>query len=251
MGGPYGAPATQGGMMMGPGKSMDERAGTQMRTNGPVLGPVIMAWQPLSALAIEHIPADAFAAACESLVPLYSMLFPSGFVADRLKTDLTDHIAELRGAITNMGVAPSTPLTALIEEEVARLGGPRNSALSEGPSATHGVLWLCRTAHFISAFCQLLGNRGRMGTSPNDLAREAYAAALRPYHGMLVSGIVRAAMSFVPSRDALRAKFGYTADELAMEDLAATGAVTEAVAQGVLAWMQARNLHFPDAKARG
>lgn len=234
-----------------PGKSMDERAGTQMRTNGPILGPVVAAWQPLSALAMEHIPADAFAAACEGLAPLYSILFPAGFVADRLKTDLTDHIAELRGAVATMGIAPNTAVTAVIEEEVARMGGPRNGALAEGPSATHGVLWLCRTAHFVSAFCRLLSDRGRMGTSPNDLAREAYTAALRPYHGFLVSGIVRAAMSFVPSREALRAKFGYgTSDELAMEDLAATAAVTDAVAQGMLAWLQARNLHFPDAKAK-
>lgn len=240
------------GMPLAAGKSMDERAGTQMRTNGPVLGPVVAAWQPLSALAMEHMPADAFAAACDGLAPLYSMLFPSGFVADRLKADLTDHVAELRNAVAGMGIAASTPVTAVIEEEVARLGGPRNAALAEGPSATHGVLWLCRTVHFVSAFCHLLSDRGRMGTSTNDLAREAYTAALRPYHGFLVSGIVRAAMSFVPTRDELRVKFGYGDSEaLAMEDLAATAAVTDAVAQGMLAWLQARNLHFPDAKAKG
>jgi len=164
----------------------------------------------------------------------------------RLKHDITSHIHEIRELAARN--PDTTFLVELIEVEIKNLGDPAHKVLRSGPSATHGLLWLLRTLKFIDVFMAHLATD--TVKSPTDLARDAYTQVLRPFHGMMIAGIVRAVMGFVPSRDKLRTLFGFSDDDAARSQLAGTEATMRPSIDRLMAWIQSRGLDFPD-KAPG
>ena len=77
-------------------------------------------------------------------------------------------------------------LQALVLGEVQEMGVDK--VRRKMATATVGALWLMRTISFITRLLELLSDEGQMPAP--DAARSAYATVLKPYHGMLIGGVV-------------------------------------------------------------
>jgi Glycolipid transfer protein (GLTP) len=210
---------------------------------------VINAFQPFTTLPLEAIPADAFCDASILIVPLYHILFGGeGQISRTLSSDVSSHIDEIRAAARSAGAPQS--LLSLVQWEAMPQGsggGGRNDMeLRKGWSATHGLLWVLRAERMIARLASLLADRSQSNCSPTDLAREAYTQTLKPYHGMMVSGIVKLAFSFVPARDKLQVLFGYPSLELAYSDLSLLAQTMGGVAENLTQWLGSQGKDFPD-----
>lgn len=210
---------------------------------------VIAAFQPFTTIPLESIPVEPFCAASVLIVPLYHILFGGeGTVSRTLSADVSSHIDEIRAASRLPG-APQQ-LLALLQWEatpVASGGAGRNDMeLRKGWSATHGLLWVLRAERLVSRLAQLLADPSQSARSPTDLARQSYSEVLKPYHGVMVGGIVKLAFGFVPDRNRLQQLFGYPNLEQAYADLAILAGTMGAVAENLTQWFRSQGKDFPD-----
>ena len=72
------------------------------------------------------------------------------------------------------------------------------------------VLWLCRALRFILFLLQNMSpdHPTLASKETKDAAREAYGRSIRPFHGMLLSGVFGTMMGQVPPRRKLVASLG-------------------------------------------
>jgi Ca2+:H+ antiporter len=128
-------------------------------------------------------------------------------------------------------------LFAIVEDEVAR------GEAAGGKSCAKGLLWLKRAMQFIVGLVRGVGR----GEDTPAAVQEAYASALKPYHGMLSYGAFQAAFRFLPTSQALlSAVCGPGADEAASRaEFAAFAAAFAPLLDEVDAWIQAKGLNDP------
>ena len=188
------------------------------------------------------VPVGPFVAACGSTVDLYAHVFsPGSFIARVLGRTTTRHMACVTAAAAALaahdapagGAAPNAPpppptppapapapalrlRTLLVRERDAR---GADAVRWDRTSACHTAMWLSRGLFFCQSFMDLLANGSGGGSGgdsgaallgPRACASMAYDRALRPYHGLLLSTVFRAALSYAPAErvDLFRA-FGY------------------------------------------
>lgn len=83
--------------------------------------------------------------------------------------------------------------------------------------------------------------------NPRACALAAYQLSLRPYHGMLMAGIFRAALAFAPSeRSVLIKNFGWTDDGTATNDVIECVEAMRPVTHRVMKFLDDEGLNFPD-----
>jgi hypothetical protein len=176
------------------------------------------------------VPVGPFVAACGSTVDLYAHVFsPGSFIARVLGRTTTRHMACVSAAVARFsagggggagggaGTTSSPSLRAVLvrERDERGLEGVRWDRVS----ACHTAMWLSRGLYFCQSFMDLLANGSGGGSGgdsgaallgPRACASMAYDRALRPYHGLLLSTVFRAALSYAPAErvDLFRA-FGY------------------------------------------
>jgi hypothetical protein len=134
------------------------------------------------------IDIESFLQACHNIQPVYDIIFSPGIVASTLKSDIAESIS----SVTNLkGKYPKLAhLQALIRQELTDT--PVEKLRKTKKSGVVGLLWLMRAITFNVTFIAHV-NDGRKRPAP-ECAKEAYAQVLKPYHGMMLSGIVRWAL---------------------------------------------------------
>jgi hypothetical protein len=172
--------------------------------------------------AAVDVPLAPFVAACGSTIDLYAHVFsPGSFIARVLGRTTTRHMACVTAAAAVAAAAadpaalprPQAPLrlrAVLARERDAR---GVESVRWDRSSACHTAMWLSRGLFFCQSFMDLMANGDGSGTlpGPRACASAAYDRALRPFHGLLLSTVFRAALSYAPAeRDELFRAFGYT-----------------------------------------
>jgi hypothetical protein len=131
------------------------------------------------------VDVDTFLTACRNIQPVYDIIFSPGMVASNLKSDIAESIA----SVTNLRAKyPSlSSLQALIRQEITDT--PVDKLRKTKKSGVVGLLWLMRAITFNITFIANVNDGRRRPAS--ECAKEAYAVVLKPFHGMMLSGIVR------------------------------------------------------------
>ena len=173
--------------------------------------------------AAAAVPVALFVAACGATVDLYAHVFsPGSFIARVLGRTTTRHMACVSAAVARFsagggggagggaGTTSSPSLRAVLvrERDERGLEGVRWDRVS----ACHTAMWLSRGLYFCQTFMDLLanGDGGDSLPSPRACASTAYNRALRPYHGLLLSTVFRAALTYAPAeREDLFRASGY------------------------------------------
>jgi hypothetical protein len=129
------------------------------------------------------------------------------------------------------------------ERDAEGVEGVRHSRFS----ACHATLWLNRGLLFLQTLMELYGSEADVARSPRACAAAAYQLTLRPYHGMVLAGVVRAALSFAPAdRGTMVRQFGWADEDAALADVAACAAAMRPVTRRVADLLRAEGLDFPD-----
>lgn len=193
---------------------------------------------------VEELTLSSFLNAVKSLLPLYQVLFKSDMVKNVLMSDITNHIREFEmcaGSSLEASLVNPVSLTQQLRNEMTMLGGSRQ--VHKHPSTlAHATLLLTRTALFIAQFCRNLAERPL--EKPSAMARVAYDAVLRPHHNFAIMGIVKAALSLVPSRQELLLAFKYPSEEIAIPHLFETASAIEASMRPVAQWLLTNDLDW-------
>ena len=131
------------------------------------------------------------------------------------RADVSKNLARLAAAAA--AAAPPGALDGdvrlIAAAELAAVGGDA-AALHGSTSAAKALLWLVRTLAFVAGVLRGVasseGGDGRGARPPalGAVAREAYAATLRPYHGSVTGAAVSAALAFAPGRASFWAAVG-------------------------------------------
>lgn len=100
-------------------------------------------------------------------------------------------------------------------------------ALHGSTSAAKALLWLGRTLAWVAGVLRGVAGSEGEGKAPSlgAVAREAYGATLRPFHGPVTGAAVSGALAFAPGRSAFWRALGVTRGETA-----AAAAAAEALA---------------------
>lgn len=176
---------------------------------------------------------------------MYDLIFSAGgTVSNILKKDIVDHLNEIETVYKADPVANDKLLTC-IENEIRALGREAK-ALRTGSTATRGLLWVLRTLDFIAHFMSGMADPLYAGKNPADVARGAYTLVLKPYHGWLISNVVRMALGVVPSRERLIVNFGFPSEEAARDDINNVARFLRPVIDNLYVWMRQNRLDFPD-----
>ena len=163
------------------------------------------------------VPVAPFVAACGSTIDLYAHVFsPGSFIARVLGRTTTRHMACVSAAAAKEAAASATEgaaaprLRAVLTRERDARGA--DGVRWDRTSACHTAMWLSRGLFFCQSFMDLMANGDGAGglPGPRACASTAYDRSLRPYHGLLLSTVFRAALSYAPAErvDLYRA-FGY------------------------------------------
>jgi len=171
------------------------------------------------------VPLAPFVAACGSTVDLYAHVFsPGSFIARVLGRTTTRHMACVTAAAAAAADSaaaaaavlppPVPPAPLRLRAVLARERDARGaeSVRWDRSSACHTAMWLSRGLFFCQSFMDLMANGDGSGAlpGPRACASAAYDRALRPFHGLLLSTVFRAALSYAPAeRGELFRAFGY------------------------------------------
>lgn len=164
-------------------------------------GPASPPFPPRGSAPIRTRP---FLDLCSALLPVLAAL---GKGLAPARSDISSNLARLEAA----RAAASPPgafdgdVRAISAAELTAVGGNAD-ALHGSTSAAKALLWLARTLAFVGAVVEGVADTegGGEGSPPSltAVAREAYAATLRPFHGPVTGKAVSAALFFAPSRAA-------------------------------------------------
>ena len=161
--------------------------------------PHFFAPPPISALT----PSPRSSNPSFSVPPAY-MFGAGGMVTGVLNKDLEDNTGgfekaakRVRDAAAAAGApSPATALDVFLAELAARPLAELRKDRKTG--AVVCGLWMSRALLFVGRF----GSRLILtpGATPTEVAKAVYTEVLRPYHGMIIAGVVSMAFSLAPSR---------------------------------------------------
>lgn len=186
------------------------------------------------------VDVESFLNACNNIQPVYDIIFSPGIVASTLKSDISESltsVSNLRGKYPTL-----SHLQALIRQELA--DNKVDKLRKTKKSGVVGLLWLMRAITFNVTFIANV-NDGRKRPA-SECAKEAYTLVLRPYHGMMLSGIVGLAMGMCPSRDTMLKAFSVGGEEEAAPLLDAYVTSVRRCFSIIDAFYTELGLHFPD-----
>lgn len=177
------------------------------------------------------------------------MFGAGGMVTGVLNKDVEDNtggfekaLKRLRGAAAAGGKpAPVTALDAFTAEVASRPLAELRKDRKEG-AVTCG-LWMSRALLFVGRFGSRLIQTP--GASPTEVAKAVYNEVLRPYHGMIIAGVVSMAFSLAPSRADFFKRMNTLEDD-AREELDAFVKHVLPVAEAFSKWFADNNYNFPD-----
>lgn len=168
---------------------------------------------------------------------------PGGLVSRTLKSDLEEHIGEIND-VYQTDKEGGAMLGPLMLREAQSLQGRQKKKLKDGPSATHGALWIARTLDFVTTFMESVSKPENSKRAPVEIAREAYTAVLKPFHSFIVANIVSLALGYVPTREKLIEDLNLGNEETARLHLTATVAAMRPIVDQLYAWLRAHDLEF-------
>jgi len=156
------------------------------------------------------IHTEEIAIAAAGMAPIYDIVFGSGMVSNHLKKDIMNSSGAVKNAWEqNPEQCNTIDMLIIFEKEHATIEKIRK----DSKSGVKNLLWMNRALDFMITF--LHGVFVKNVDKPAKFsANEAYNAILKPYHGLLVSGIVTLAFNLCPSRDELIRKLGFINDKV-------------------------------------
>jgi len=167
-------------------------------------GPAVPAARPPASLPPTATPirTQPFLALVSALLPVLAAL---GRGLGPAKADVSKNLARLEAA--RAGAAPpgacDGDVRLIAVADLASVAGDAD-ALHGSTSPAKALLWLVRTLLFVRGVLTRVAASEGDARAPSlcAVARDAYAATLRPFHGAVTGAAVSAALAFAPGRDA-------------------------------------------------
>lgn len=175
------------------------------------------------------------------IAPIYDRIFGSGLVANHLKDDIIGHASGLIGAArprSKCEYVDELVPEMLREKPVEEVRGKWGEGLVE-------LLWTKRALDFITRFLDY-GMFKRLEKSLHECASTAYNEVLKPYHGLLVSTIVRLAFNLAPTRETFIGSLGFDTMEEVQARLEPFVAAIRPVIDHVHIILTQHGCDFPD-----
>jgi len=112
----------------------------------------------------------------------------------------------------HMEAMPGLTIQEMCLKEIAEsFNGDATKASKKGDSVTCATLWLKRALRLVEGMLKYLLSEPSL--SLKDCVKKGYEDGLGVHHNMVMAGIVKGAMSMIPSRETFMEKLGGTAEE--------------------------------------
>lgn len=145
-----------------------------------------------------------FGEAALMMAPVYEWIFGVGVVSKHLKNDIVGHAT---GVLDSAGVCvENATVDGLISTTLQHR--THDQVRSDSKSGIVEILWTKRSLDFILRFLDY-GLVRHTDESLQRCASMAYTQVLKPYHSLMVSGIVTLALSLTPTREMFLSNLGF------------------------------------------